>query len=198
MRGRAGYLACDPATAFVYERLLRFDVPTAAEVGPQLRALGLPPEEIRTAVLTHLYSDQTGGLAHVPNAAVYVSRVEAERPPQGALPCRWPAGFRPVPVDYRDGPAGAFAASHALTRDGTVRLVPTPGHTRGHQSVVVEAGGTSLFLAGDASFSLDKVQRRVVAVICEDRAAGRRTLDVVAEHLAGTGARSLAAHEPPL
>ena len=192
-----GYFACDPGTAFVYERLLRFDVPAALEVGPQLRALGVPPEEIRTLALTHLHSDHAGGLAHVPNATAYVGRPDAERPSQGALPCRWPAGFRPTPVDYRDGPLGAFDRSHALTADGAVRLVPTPGHTRGHQSVVVEAGGRSVFLAGDASFSLGQVQRRVVAGICEDRDAARRTLDVLAEHLAGTSARYLAAHEPP-
>ena len=30
------------------------------EIGPQLRALGLPPEEVRWVVLTHLHSDHTG------------------------------------------------------------------------------------------------------------------------------------------
>ncbi|MGB3544999.1 MBL fold metallo-hydrolase, partial [Rubrivirga sp.] len=85
---------------------------------------------------------------------------------------------------------------HALTADGAVRLVPTPGHTRGHQSVTVTGETGSALLAGDASFSLDQVRRRAVAGICEDRAAARRTLDVIAEHLDETGARYLASHEP--
>ncbi len=59
--------------------------------------------------------------------------------------------------------------------------------------IVRGATGTA-FLAGDASFSLDQVERRAVAGICEDRAAARRTLDVIAEHLAETGAHYLATH----
>ena len=190
----AGYFACDPGTQFVYERLLRFAVPRG--IGDVLRARGVPPEAIRTVALTHLHSDHAGGLADLPNSTFYTSRTEAERPPQGALPCRWPDGFRPTPVAYADGPAGAFRQSHALTADGAVRLVPTPGHTRGHQSVVVEGPGGSALVAGDASFSLDQVERRAVAGICEDPAAARRTLDVVAEHLAETGARYLPSHAP--
>lgn len=187
-----GYFACDPGTRFVYERLLRFDVPLG--VGDVLRAHGVPPEEIRTVALTHLHSDHAGGLADLPNATVYASRTEVDRPPQGAVRCRWPDGFAPVPVDYADGAAGAFAESHALTADGAVRLVPTPGHTHGHQSVVVTGTEGSALLAGDASFSLDQVRRRAVAGICEDPAAARRTLDVVAEHLQETGARYLPSH----
>ena len=188
------YFACDAATQFVYERQLRFDVPPAYRLAARLDAVGVPAEEVRAVVLTHLHSDHAGGLADVPNAAVYLSRASAERDPPGAVRCRWPDGFRPSPLDYADGPAGAFRQSHALTADGAVRVVPTPGHTLGHQSVWVRGPAGSAFLAGDASFSLDQVERRAVAGICQDHAAARRTLDVVAEHLAETGARYLPTH----
>ena len=189
-----GYFACDAATRFVYERQLRFDVPAAQRLAAQLERLGIPAQEVRTVVLTHLHSDHAGGLADVPNVTVYLSRASAERDPPGAVRCRWPDGFRPTPLDYADGPAGAFRQSHALTQDGAVRVVPTPGHTAGHQSVWVQGPRGSAFLAGDASFSLDQVERRAVAGICQDRAAARRTLDVIAEHLAETGARYLPTH----
>jgi glyoxylase-like metal-dependent hydrolase (beta-lactamase superfamily II) len=110
--------------------------------------------------------------------------------------CRWPASFTPTPTDYSDGPIHAFDRSHALTSDGAVRLVPTPGHTHGHQSVIVQGAAGAAFLAGDASFSRDQVERRAVAGICEDRASARRTLDVIAEHLAETGATYLPSHAP--
>lgn len=192
-----GYFACDAATQFVYERLLRFDVPEPQTLGPSLRALGVDSEAELTVALTHLHSDHAGGLADVPNATVYLSRTEAERPPPGAVRCRWPDTFRPTPVDYESGPVGAFDRSHALTADGAVRLVPTPGHTRGHQSVLVEGGGRSALLAGDASFSLDQVRRRAVAGICEDASLARRTLSVIAEHLEGSGALYLPSHAAP-
>ncbi|MEM6335194.1 MAG: N-acyl homoserine lactonase family protein [Bacteroidota bacterium] len=179
----AGYFGCDAGVQFVYERLLRFDVPAPLEVGAQLRELGIPPEEIGTVALTHLHSDHAGGLHHFPNATFYTSQQEAVRPPQGALPCRWPAGFRPTPVEYSDGPWGAFPTSKALTQDGRVRLIPTPGHTWGHQSVLVEENGQFVLLAGDASFSRAQVDERVVAGICERPRKARYTLDLIAEHL---------------
>ncbi|MEM6785137.1 MAG: N-acyl homoserine lactonase family protein [Bacteroidota bacterium] len=190
------YFACDPGTAFVYERLLRFDVAADREVGPQLRALGIPPEEVRTVVLTHLHSDHAGGLAHFPNAQFMLSRTEAAQPAQGALPCRWPAFFTPQPIDYNDGAFGAFTASYALTSDGLIRAVATPGHTRGHQSVLIGYEDEWALLAGDASFSLDQVQRRAVAGICEDPNAARRTLATIAEHVDQFETRYLAAHDP--
>ena len=189
-----GYFDCDPGTRFVYERLLRFDVPSG--IGAALRAHGVPPEEVRTVALTHLHSDHAGGLSDLANASFLLSQAEMDYPPQGALPCRWPATFRPTPVAYGDGAAGAFDRSHALTADGAVLLVPTPGHTRGHQSVLVRGGSGEAVLAGDASFSLDQVRRRAVAGICEDPAAARRTLAVLAEHVEGTGAAYLATHDP--
>lgn len=191
----AGYFGCDSGTQFFYERMLQFDVPRG--VGEALRAHGVPPEEVRTVALTHLHSDHVGGLVDLPNATVWMSRTEIERPPAGALPCRWPDGFDPTPTDFSDGPAGAFEVSHALMKDGAVRLVPTPGHTRGHLSVCIEGPEGAALLAGDASFSLDQVERRAVAGICADREAARRTLDVIAEHLAETGASYHATHAPP-
>lgn len=47
-----------------------------------------------------------------------------------------------------DRPAvGPFPASHPVTRDGRILLVPMPGHV----SVVVRGDGATWFLAGDAT-----------------------------------------------
>lgn len=94
----------------------------------------------------------------------------------GCGPLPLASGIRPVPVEYADGTAGAFAESHALTADAAVRLVPTLCHTRGHLSVLEGPVG-SVLLAGDASFSLDQARRRAVAGVCEDwrRPGGRWT-----------------------
>ncbi|MEM1125459.1 MAG: N-acyl homoserine lactonase family protein [Bacteroidota bacterium] len=190
-----GYFACDAGTRFVYERLLRFDVAPSAEVGPLLGTLGVPADAISTVVLTHLHSDHAGGLSHFPNATFLLSETEAAQPPPGALPCRWPSFFRPIGVAYEDGPFGAFPASQALTTDGMVRLVPTPGHTRGHQSVLIGDGAQWVLLAGDASFSRQQVEQRIVAGICDDVGAARRTLAVIAEQLEQFETTYLAAHE---
>ena len=190
-----GYFACDGATQFVYERLLRFDVPAASALGAQLAALGTPPEALAAVVLTHLHSDHAGGLHGVAGVRALVSPETARRPPGGAVACRWPAGWAPAPAPYASGASGAFARSHALTADGRVRTVPTPGHTRGHQSVVVEAGGRRMILAGDAAFSTAQILAGTAAGICEDVPLARRTLAVLREEMEG-GALVLCSHDP--
>ena len=55
----------------------------------------------------------------------------------GCLPQRWPIWLKPELVEM-DAPAlGPFPASHPITRDGRIVLVPTPGHVDGHVSVIV-------------------------------------------------------------
>ena len=124
---------------------VRFTVRPDQEVGPQLEGLGLSPPTVRWVVLTHLHTDHAGGLAHFPNAEILVHASEYEARPgrdgarlNGYLPHRWPEWFSPAARGLRpDEPFGPFPASMALTSAGDVRLLPTPGHTPGHMSVVL-------------------------------------------------------------
>jgi glyoxylase-like metal-dependent hydrolase (beta-lactamase superfamily II) len=129
------------------------------EIGERLRVLGVPPREVRWLVLTHLHTDHAGGLAHFQGVEILVTRTEYHQASglggqaRGYLPQHWPTWFAPRQVAFHDGPVGLFPRSHRLTRAGDVVLVPTPGHTAGHLSVLVHDGQTTLFLAGDASYT---------------------------------------------
>jgi len=69
----------------------------------------------------------------------------------GALPQRWPIWLKPELVEM-DGPAaGPSPASHPITQDGRIFLVPTPGHAVGHLSEVVSAEDVTYFIAGDVA-----------------------------------------------
>lgn len=137
---------------------LREQVRPEQELGPALRRLGIGPDDVRWTVMTHLHTDHAGGLAHVGRSEVLVTEQElrdASGLPgrlRGYLPHRWPRGFEPTRVRFTGEPWGPFPASAPLTRAGDVRLVPTPGHTRGHLSVVLDRGDDVVFLAGDTSY----------------------------------------------
>lgn len=128
------------------------------EVGPQMRAAGLNPEDVRWVVLTHLHQDHEGGLRHFPNAEFLVSAAEWTAASGlkgrlgGYLNTRWPKDFAPTLVRFEQ-PDAIFDGRFTLTRAGDVHLVPTPGHSAGHLSVIVEDGDHSVFVAGDASYS---------------------------------------------
>lgn len=144
-----------------YRMAVREDVKEHEEVGPRMRALGLSPGDVRWVVLTHLHTDHAGGLHHFPRAEILVSRTEYAAARglagklRGYLPHRWPEWFRPTELQLEGAPAPGSLDVHGipLTREEDVRIVPTPGHTAGHLSVLIEEGPRTLFLAGDTSYN---------------------------------------------
>jgi N-acyl homoserine lactone hydrolase len=159
-----------------------FRIQRDEEIGPQLRALGIGPRDVKRVVLTHLHIDHDGGLAHFPQTEILVSRGELRTASgwmgrvRGYLPNRWPSWFDPVPLDLDRGTNaafGPFAASRLLTATGDVVAVGTPGHTADHVSVVVEDQGLTYFLAGDASYTEGlMLAGRVDGVSADDDVAG--------------------------
>lgn len=97
-----------------------------------LAAVGLSPADVRIVVNTHLHFDHAGQNAVFKHAPFYVQRSELERAR------REQAWF----TDWFDFAGARFELleGEAEIAPG-VRVVPTPGHTVGHQSVLVDTGG---------------------------------------------------------
>jgi glyoxylase-like metal-dependent hydrolase (beta-lactamase superfamily II) len=93
-------------------------------------------DSLTKVVLTHLHFDHAGGSSLLPRSLpVYVQRREWEA---GADPDAVARNFF-LPRDY-EGLADQVVlvdGDHDLLGDGSVELLLTPGHTRGHQSVRV-------------------------------------------------------------
>src|SRR5271163_2151575 len=101
-----------------YFRLaVRFEIEREQEAGPQLRALGIAPRDVKTVILTHLHIDHDGGLRHLPMSKILVDAGELSAASgwagqaTGYLPQRWPSGFDPQPLEFADEPFGPFPKS---------------------------------------------------------------------------------------
>ncbi|MEM9605228.1 MAG: N-acyl homoserine lactonase family protein [Pseudomonadota bacterium] len=160
------YAACDAMTGLIYRRNLRFALSGEDEIGPQMRRAGLSPGNVDTVVMTHLHSDHMGGMRHFPQATFLVGEA-AIGGHNGALMCRIPASATLQPVKHTDNAIGAFRRSHAVTQDGAITVVPTPGHANGHQSVLLQDDGVNVCLVGDAAFTLDQILTGETAGIVE-------------------------------
>lgn len=150
------YTACDAGTAMFYRRNLQFALSEADELGPQMRRKGLDPNRVSKVIMTHLHSDHMGGMRHFPRAEFLVSQ-RASTGHTGALMCRIPKGLNIRAVAMEDAQTGVFPQSADVTTDGAIRIVPTPGHADGHQSVLIADEGKSVCVVGDAAFSLRQI-----------------------------------------
>ena len=176
-----------------YRRYLRLAVPPGAALPHQLRAVGVAPREIDSVVVTHLHSDHTGGLGHFGRARVLVG---GSGPHSGSTHCRLPDDDRLRRARWADGPVHAFPRSEALTADGAVRSIALPGHTPGHQGLVITGAHLTAVVAGDAAFGIDQVRAGQPPGIATDRPANRSTqADLGRAH--DDGATLLFSHAPP-
>ena len=170
-----------PAWHPFYRRAVHFSVHPDEEIGPQLRGLGISPRDVRQVVLTHLHTDHAGGLAHLTGSKFWVSGPEWKSSNglrgrlQGYLPHRWPKWWQPDFICFEDRPFGTFSQSMSITRRGDVVIVPTPGHTPDHVSVIV-GGSPSFFLAGDTSYNEQLLIAGKVDGVSPDENVARQTM----------------------
>ena len=136
-----------------------FTVNKGDDVLSRLESIGIRPEEVLHVAHSHLHYDHAGGVAFFPEASFYVQRSElafAFDPPVYQRSFYWPADFdHPVRWVGLDGDLDLF-------NDGSVVLFATPGHTPGHQSMLVRLPSTSIVLAADALFLPGKLAERAL------------------------------------
>jgi glyoxylase-like metal-dependent hydrolase (beta-lactamase superfamily II) len=150
-----------------YRGSVRMNVRPEEEIGPQLRSMGIMKQDVKALVLTHFHTDHAGGLHHFPDTEILVSGSDYRLASGfsgrllGYLPHRWPEWFSPTPVAFEPESFGTFDQAYKITKSGDVIIVPTPGHTPGHMSVLVKSEDVIFFLAGDTSYSQKLLIKRV-------------------------------------
>jgi len=155
---------------FLTHRIFRLHINEDDRLDRKLGAAGFDAADIRTIAFSHLHFDHTGGIACVPQAQLIVSKEEwailSERHPENEwifrehieLPsAKWqPVAFTPV----EDEALAMFGASHDLMGDGSMILLPTPGHTPGSTSMLVRSQELPpILLIGDITFEAEFLMR---------------------------------------
>lgn len=181
---------------------VRFDVALEQEIGPQLEKININPEEVRTVILTHFHTDHAGGLHHFPESEILVQGDDYKSAQgfmgkvQGYLPHQWPEWLAPTPIPFEAVAVGPFEQSYSVTDAGDVLVVPTPGHTPGHVSVIVKADGISYFLAGDTSYTQSLLLEREPDSVSPNRSTAVETLDAILDYARTEPTVYLPSHDP--
>jgi N-acyl homoserine lactone hydrolase len=133
------------------------------DVISKLATLGISPTDIDHVVVSHLHFDHAGGLQFFPHAPIYVQ----ERELRAAF---WPPVYQRDLYDRDDFDHDLnwheLDGEYDVFGDGSVTIIPTPGHTSGHQSLCVELPSGLTVFAADASYLESKMrERRVPGIV---------------------------------
>jgi N-acyl homoserine lactone hydrolase len=172
-------------------QLFKFDYRPGDEVSARLEAIDRDPAAIDLVVNSHLHFDHVGGNALIPNATVIVQKRE------------WEAGMDPEIAalrgfNRRDFDLGhkvkTVEGEHDLFGDGRVVLIPTYGHTPGHQSLKLRLDSGDVVLAADSCYFCRTLRERRLPVRVHDRDQMHASLEKLAQLEAG-GARIFFGHD---
>ena len=95
-------------------------------------------------------------------------------------------------------PWGVFSSTIDLIGDGSIRLVSTPGHTHGHQSVLLNLqDGRTVLLVGDAAYTIRNIRDRVLPMVTADDQASLESLGEISAFAdSHPGAVLVPTHDP--
>lgn len=116
----------------------------------QLAKLNVKPDQIKYVGISHYHADHTGQVASFPNSTLLIGAKEweaitAPKPAQGV-------NFKPFEHWIKgEGKVEPQAVDKDVFADGSVIVLRTPGHTPGHQALLVKLAQMGpVILSGDA------------------------------------------------
>lgn len=123
----------------------------------KLAEVGIALSDVTMVVASHLHDDHAGGLEYLSDQPVYVQRRELAF-------ARAPSVFQRIFYEAEDlGHDTQWVeidGEHDILGDGALTLLPTPGHTPGHQVLRVRLAEHTYVLCADASYLEAKMRSR--------------------------------------
>ena len=164
----------------------------------QLAEIGLKTSDITYVAISHTHGDHIGNVGLFPNSTVLMQRAEYtwisspdgtnENVNQLMALARKLMGT-PKQLQLLDGDTDVFG-------DGSVTLIATPGHTPGHQSLLVHLKNSGfIILSGDVVHSEDNFARNIVPSLNTDKAASIASMARVRQMMATYQAKLFINHD---
>jgi glyoxylase-like metal-dependent hydrolase (beta-lactamase superfamily II) len=154
----------------------------------QLAEIKIKPDDITFVALSHNHADHTGNAKLFPNATFVVQKAEYDFAYADPAKSPLPAGAK---VTQLTGDYDVFG-------DGSVMILSTPGHTPGHQSLLVHLNKTGyVLLTGDAAHFKDNFDHRRVPGMNADKDATVASMDRIATLAADLHAKIWINHDKP-
>ena len=147
IRHRRGIFLFDTGLGFGNKEIEEAYHPEPRVIGDVLAEAGFSTDDVTAVANCHLHADHAGQNSAFPDRPIYVQAAEwelAHTTDHTVLEWIDFANARYVPLSGDHEPFDGF------------RIVATPGHTKGHQSLVVETETGPVVLAGQAVYTVEE------------------------------------------
>ena len=171
-----------------------------------LDRIGVKAEEIEIVLLTHLHYDHAFNLKEFKNAEIYVAREELSYalmplPPHYFSYENWKIGLTPYFISSIERMKILELEPQEVFKK--ITMIPTPGHSLGHMSVVVETSQGPYVICGDAAIIRENLvgdpARHVpytMVGLYMDFVATWKSLETIDKIVGGDVSRVLPGHDP--
>jgi N-acyl homoserine lactone hydrolase len=164
----------------------------------QLAEIGLKPGDITHVAISHTHGDHIGNMGLFPDTKVLMQQAEYNWINSGNGPndnvnqlialARKLLG-NPKNLQLLDGDADVFG-------DGSVTLVSTPGHTPGHQSLLVHLKNSGfIILSGDVTHTEENFKKDIVPSLNTDKEKSIASMDKIRQMIATYKAKFFINHD---
>ncbi|HEY0627499.1 MAG TPA: N-acyl homoserine lactonase family protein [Allosphingosinicella sp.] len=160
----------------------------------QLKDINVRPEQIEMIGISHWHFDHVGQAKHFPNAQLLIGKGDvdalkadppADKDSKEAL-AHWLEG---------SGKLEATIADKDVFGDGRVMMLTTPGHTAGHNALLVRLASGPVLLTGDLYHFTEQVANRGVPPFNHNRADTLASMDRFDRIAKNLGAKVIIQHE---
>jgi N-acyl homoserine lactone hydrolase len=176
-------------------------------VTDRLIALGIDPLGVPLVVMTHLHYDHAGAVRNFPHSTFVVDGAEWAAAASSGFFRGYRRSLFDHPADWRTVDFGSarevdsfasFGRAIDLFGDGSLRLLSTPGHTKGHMSVLLRlASGRELLLTGDAAYARRTIDEELLPLFADDDHRYLRSLREIRRYVELTpSAEVICGHDP--
>lgn len=169
-----------------------FHLTVEAGLSDQMKTIGLAPDSIDYIAFSHCHFDHTGNANYFSHATWLVQESEYEFATRDSLPQQ--AGYSPdsysalSKVQKLDGEYDVFG-------DGLVKIIPTPGHTIGHQSLSLQLPSYGpVVLSGDLYHTPENRKEKRAPRFNYDVAQTRESMEKMEAFLTENGAKLIIQH----
>jgi N-acyl homoserine lactone hydrolase len=141
----------------------------------QMAEIGVKPGDIQWVAVSHTHPDHVGNVDMFPSATLLIQKTELD----------WAFAPGKPPPFQRDRPIRAVEGDLDVFGDDSVTLLSTPGHTPGHQSLLVHLPHTGwIVLSGDVVHFRDNWEQRRVPSVNSSADQTKASMQRVAQILA--------------